>query len=43
MTQPEEIAAAVVQIIMDESLAGRVLLCVGPKPWPIAEPASRAR
>jgi 2-polyprenyl-6-methoxyphenol hydroxylase-like FAD-dependent oxidoreductase len=43
MTQPEEIAGAVVRIIMDESLAGRVLLCVGPKPWPLAEPASRAR
>ena len=43
MTQPEEIAAAVVQIIADESLAGRVMLCVGPKPWPLAEPPGRAR
>jgi hypothetical protein len=43
MTQPEEIAAAVVRIIVDESLAGRVMLCVGPKPWPFAEPPGRAR
>jgi NAD(P)-dependent dehydrogenase (short-subunit alcohol dehydrogenase family) len=41
MTQPEEIAEAVVRIINDESLAGRVLLCVGPKPWPFAEPPRR--
>jgi hypothetical protein len=34
MTQPEE---------MDEGLAGRVLPCVGPKPWPLAEPPGRAR
>ena len=37
MTQPEEIADAVVRIIGDDSLAGRVMLCVGPKPWPLAE------
>jgi 3-oxoacyl-[acyl-carrier protein] reductase len=37
MTQPGEIADAVVRLIVDESLAGRVLLCVGPKPWPLAE------
>jgi hypothetical protein len=37
MTQPEEIAEAVVRIIGDDSLAGRVMLCVGPKPWPLAE------
>ena len=41
MTQPEEIAEAVVRIIRDESLAGRVMLCVGPKPWALAEPPSR--
>jgi NAD(P)-dependent dehydrogenase (short-subunit alcohol dehydrogenase family) len=41
MTQPEEIAAAVVLIINDDSLAGRVMLCVGPKPWPLDEPAQR--
>jgi NAD(P)-dependent dehydrogenase (short-subunit alcohol dehydrogenase family) len=38
MTQPEEIAEAVVSIIDDETLAGRVMLCVGPKPWPFLEP-----
>ncbi len=43
MTPPEEIAAAVVRIIVDESLAGRVMLCVGPKPWRLAEPPGRAR
>jgi NAD(P)-dependent dehydrogenase (short-subunit alcohol dehydrogenase family) len=37
MSQPEEIAEAVVRIIGDESLVGRVMLCVGPKPWPLAE------
>lgn len=37
MTQPGEIADAVVRLIVDESLAGRVMLCVGPKPWPLAE------
>jgi NAD(P)-dependent dehydrogenase (short-subunit alcohol dehydrogenase family) len=37
MTQPEEIAEAVVSIIDDESLAGRVMLCIGPKPWPFLE------
>jgi NAD(P)-dependent dehydrogenase (short-subunit alcohol dehydrogenase family) len=37
MTQPEEIAEGVVRIIGDDSLAGRVMLCVGPKPWPLAE------
>ena len=41
MTQPEEIAEAVVRIINDDSLAGRVMLCVGPKPWPLAEPSKR--
>lgn len=38
MTQPEEIAEAVVSIINDDTLAGRVMLCVGPKPWPFLEP-----
>ena len=38
MTQPDEIADAVITMINDESLAGRVMLCVGPKPWPIEEP-----
>ena len=37
MTQPGEIAEAVVRLIVDETLAGRVMLCVGPKPWPLAE------
>jgi NAD(P)-dependent dehydrogenase (short-subunit alcohol dehydrogenase family) len=37
MTKPEEIAEAVVSIINDDSLSGRVMLCVGPKPWPFAE------
>jgi NAD(P)-dependent dehydrogenase (short-subunit alcohol dehydrogenase family) len=41
MTQPDEIAEAVVRIIGDESLVGRVMLCVGPKPWPLAEPPKR--
>lgn len=41
MTQPDEIAEAVVRVIGDESLAGRVILCVGPKPWPLAEMARR--
>ena len=38
MTQPDEIAEAVVTIAKDESLAGRVMLCVGRKPWPLVEP-----
>jgi NAD(P)-dependent dehydrogenase (short-subunit alcohol dehydrogenase family) len=42
MTQPEEIAEAVVRIINDDSLAGRVMLCVGRKPWPLVEPPKRA-
>jgi NAD(P)-dependent dehydrogenase (short-subunit alcohol dehydrogenase family) len=42
MTQPEEIAEAVVSIVNDESLAGRVMLCVGPKPWPLVEPPKPA-
>jgi NAD(P)-dependent dehydrogenase (short-subunit alcohol dehydrogenase family) len=42
MTQPEEIAGAVVTIVNDESLAGRVMLCVGPKPWPLVEPPKPA-
>src|SRR5882762_11915301 len=37
MTKPEEIAEVVLTIISDETLAGRVMLCVGPKPWPFAE------
>jgi NAD(P)-dependent dehydrogenase (short-subunit alcohol dehydrogenase family) len=37
MTKPEEIAEAVVTIINDDSLVGRVMLCVGPKPWPFVE------
>lgn len=37
MTQPDEIADGVVRIVRDDALAGRVMLCVGPKPWPIAE------
>jgi 3-oxoacyl-[acyl-carrier protein] reductase len=37
MTPPGEIADAVLRLIVDESLAGRVMLCVGPKPWPLAE------
>jgi len=42
MTQPEEIAEAVVTIVNDESLAGRVMLCVGPKPGPLVEPPKPA-
>ena len=42
MTQPEEIAEAVVTIVNDESLAGRVMLCVVPKPWPLVEPPKPA-
>jgi len=43
MTKPEDIAEAVVRIIDDDSLAGRVMLCVGPKPWPLLEqPKPRA-
>jgi len=38
MTQPEEIAEAVVSIVHDETLAGRVMLCVGRRPWPLLEP-----
>ncbi|HEU4440375.1 MAG TPA: SDR family oxidoreductase [Methylomirabilota bacterium] len=38
MTQPDEIAEAVVRLVGDDSLAGRVMLCVGPKPWPLIEP-----
>jgi NAD(P)-dependent dehydrogenase (short-subunit alcohol dehydrogenase family) len=39
MTRPEEIADAVLDIVDDASLAGRVMLCVGPKPWRFLEPA----
>ena len=42
MTRPEEIAEAVVTIVNDESLAGRVMLCVGPKPWRFVEPSKPA-
>jgi len=38
MTQPEEIAEAVIRVVSDDTLAGRVMLCVGPKPWPLLEP-----
>jgi NAD(P)-dependent dehydrogenase (short-subunit alcohol dehydrogenase family) len=38
MTQPEEVAEAIVTIVNDDTLAGRVMLCVGPKPWPLLEP-----
>jgi NAD(P)-dependent dehydrogenase (short-subunit alcohol dehydrogenase family) len=41
MTRPEEIAEAVVTIITDDTLAGRVMLCVGPKPWQFVEPPKR--
>lgn len=37
MTQADEIAEAVLRVVGDDTLAGRVLLCVGPKPWPLAE------
>ncbi|HEY7654293.1 MAG TPA: SDR family oxidoreductase [Methylomirabilota bacterium] len=37
MTQPDEIAEAIGRVIRDDSLAGRVMLCVGPKPWPLVE------
>ena len=37
MTQPEDIAEAVVGIVNDDNLAGRVMLCVGPKPWPLLD------
>jgi len=43
MTPPEEIAEAVVRIVYDESLAGRVMLCVGPKPWPLLESPPKQR
>jgi NAD(P)-dependent dehydrogenase (short-subunit alcohol dehydrogenase family) len=42
MTQPEEIAEAVITIVNDESLAGRAMLCVGPKPWRLVEPQKPA-
>jgi len=42
MTRPEEIAEAVVRIINDDDLSGRVMLCVGPKPWPLTEATKRA-
>lgn len=38
LTRPEDIAEAVIGIVNDDSLAGRVMLCVGPKPWPLLEP-----
>jgi 3-oxoacyl-[acyl-carrier protein] reductase len=38
MTQPEEIAEAVSAVIRDDTAAGRVMLCVGPKPWRFIEP-----
>lgn len=41
MTRPEEIAEAVGVFISDDGLAGRVMLCVGPKPWPLLEPPKR--
>jgi NAD(P)-dependent dehydrogenase (short-subunit alcohol dehydrogenase family) len=42
MTRPEEIAEAVVRIINDDDLSGRVMLCVGPTPWPVTEATKRA-
>jgi NAD(P)-dependent dehydrogenase (short-subunit alcohol dehydrogenase family) len=42
MTRPEEIAEAVVRIINDDDLSGRVMLCVGPTPWPLTEATKRA-
>ncbi len=41
MTRPDEIADAVVRLIVDDNLAGRVMLCVGPQPWPLIEPSKR--
>jgi len=41
MTQPEEIADAVAEIVSDDTLAGRVMLCVGPKPWPVLDVPKR--
>jgi len=43
MTQPEEIAEAVVTIVRDDGLAGRVMLCVGPKPWRFVDPPKPPR
>ena len=37
MTQAEDIAEAVLRVVNDESLAGRVMLCVGSKPWPLLD------
>jgi len=37
MSRPDEIAEAIVRLIVDDGLAGRVMLCVGPQPWPLAE------
>lgn len=41
MSQPDEIADAIVRLVVDDDLAGRVLLCVGPQPWPLIEPSRR--
>jgi len=43
MTQPAEIAEAVVTIVNDDGLAGRVMLCVGPKPWRFVDPPKPPR
>ncbi len=41
MTPPEDIAEAVADIVTDETLAGRVMLCVGRKPWPVLDVPKR--
>jgi len=37
MTRPDEIAEGILRLVGDDRLAGRVMLCVGPQPWPLAE------
>ena len=43
MTEPEAIADAVMTMIDDDRLAGGIMLCVGPTPWPRMEPAKPAQ
>jgi 3(or 17)beta-hydroxysteroid dehydrogenase len=42
MSPPEEIASAVVMLIRDETLAGRVMLCYEGAPWRLLEPGDEA-
>lgn len=42
LAQPEEIADAVVMLIRDETLAGRIMLCYEGAPWRLLEPSDES-